>query len=75
MIHMWDRNQSIDIDLKMIEIMKAADKDVRTAIINMLHIVKMVEVNGSMIRDGEGEAHVELLYLKNTVNEMKKIIG
>lgn len=37
---MWDRNQSIDTDLKMTEIMKAPDKGIRTAIINMLRILK-----------------------------------
>lgn len=72
MTHMWDRNQSIDTDLKMTEIMKAPDKGIRTAIINMLRILKKVEVNRSRVRDGEGEAHVELLHSKNTVDEMKK---
>jgi predicted DNA-binding protein with PD1-like motif len=56
--------------------MELADKDIKAAIVNVLHMFKEVEVNTNVLRREteviyEKETQIELLGLKNTVPEMK----
>lgn len=44
------RIKSIKIDLKMTEMMELTNKGVKTAIISMLHMFKMIQENMSIIR-------------------------
>jgi predicted DNA-binding protein with PD1-like motif len=56
--------------------MELADKDIKAAIVNVLHMFKEVEENTNVLRREteviyEKETQIELLGLKNTVPEMK----
>lgn len=57
----------------MPEMMELAKKDVKTAIINMLYMFKMIEGNINMKRKEVGflKTQMELIEMKNIVSEMK----
>lgn len=45
------KKKSVKIDLKIIEVIKLTDKDVKMVIINNIHMFKMIQKNMSMARE------------------------
>lgn len=66
------------MDTEMTEMMEPADKGVKTAHINTLHVFKKVEENTSMMRKEMGnikKTPLELLEVKNKISAMKNVLG
>lgn len=66
----------METDLDMPQMIKLVDKDIKTAIITMLHMFKKAEEGVSMLRREKvfffkKKTQVELLKMKNTIAEMK----